>query len=611
VILPVNTSAGDNGVTRRTIAKAGGIWHVRAMKLFCATVVLLAVLILSARAQQADDRYIGIYGALQQADSLAESAAPAEALAAYTDVQNQLAQFQKSFPDWNPKIIMFRLNQVTDKIADLKQKVSVQPAAPKKSETPAPPLPNVMVAAPPSPADQLDNLRTQLQVAQTANELLQAKLKEALSVQPAAVDPQQLAQAQDKIRELMKELELLKASPPGAGANPLPATAVIITNYLTQTNFATVTVTNVVGAPALVTVTNLVTFYQTNTQILKITNYTTVAAGAVDANALEMMKLDLAAAVKNFNDEHARSEELADQLARLKNPAAPAAATTNAAMLQMQLAAAYLERDALTEKLKQAQAAATATAPAPTSLAPATEETKVLRARLAVLEAQPVPYSSDELALFQAGAPAANPAAEKKSINEMPPGTAELVASAQDHFSHQEFDAAEADYLKILEHDQNNAIALANLATIELQQGKIDDAAKHIATAVKASPDDAYNQSTLGYLKFRQEKYDEALNALSRAAQLDPNNPEIQNYLGVTLSHQGQRKAAESALRRAIQLNPRYAPAHNNLAVLYLSQDPPLAELARWHYQKALDAGQPRNPDLEKMLADKGVPAAQ
>ena len=38
-----------------------------------------------------------------------------------------------------------------------------------------------------------------------------------------------------------------------------------------------------------------------------------------------------------------------------------------------------------------------------------------------------------------------------------------------------EFDAAEADYLKILQHDQNNAIALANLATIELQQGKLDE----------------------------------------------------------------------------------------------------------------------------------------
>ena len=149
---------------------------------------------------------------------------------------------------------------------------------------------------------------------------------------------------------------------------------------------------------------------------------------------------------------------------------------------------------------------------------------------------------------------------------------------------------------------------LANLAAIEMEQGKLDDAEKHIRAAVAQSPADAYNLSILGYLKFRQEKYDEALDALSRAAKLDPQNPEIQNYLGVTLSHKGLGAAAETALRKALQLDPNYAAAHNNLAVIYISQQPPLAELARWHYQKALDAGQPHNPDLEKILADRGAP---
>ncbi|HEX7655096.1 MAG TPA: tetratricopeptide repeat protein, partial [Verrucomicrobiae bacterium] len=164
---------------------------------------------------------------------------------------------------------------------------------------------------------------------------------------------------------------------------------------------------------------------------------------------------------------------------------------------------------------------------------------------------------------------------------------------------------------KILERDENNGLALANLATIEMQEGKLDLAEKHITAAVAQSPDDAYNLSTLGFLKFRQDKYDEALDALSRAAKLDPNNPEIQNYLGVTLSHKGQRVPAETALRKSIALSPNYAPAHNNLAVIYLTQTPPMPQLARWHYQKALDAGQPHNPELEKMLADKGAPVAQ
>ena len=232
-----------------------------------------------------------------------------------------------------------------------------------------------------------------------------------------------------------------------------------------------------------------------------------------------------------------------------------------------------------------------------------TDQVRTLRARLAVDEAQPVPYTPEELALLKQPAPLlANRNAEKKSISELPSGSAELVAAAQAYFSAKQFDKAEANYLKILQLDEKNPLVLANLAAIEMEQGKLDDADKHITAAVAQNSNDAYNLSTLGYLKFRQEKYDEALDALSRAAKLDPQNPEIENYLGVTLSHKGLRTQAETALRKAIELDPNYAAAHNNLAAIYISQKPPLVELARWHYQKALAAGQPRNPDLETAL---------
>jgi tetratricopeptide (TPR) repeat protein len=239
-----------------------------------------------------------------------------------------------------------------------------------------------------------------------------------------------------------------------------------------------------------------------------------------------------------------------------------------------------------------------------------TDEVYILRARLAVDEAEVIPYTPEELALFKSPAPQlANRNTEKKSIKELPGGAAELVAEAQNYFSARQYDKAADDYQKILQHDENNGLVLANLATIEMEQGRLDDAEKHIKAAVAQSPNDSYNLATLGRLEFLHEKYDEALDALSRAAKLDPRNPEIQNYLGVTLSHKGLRKQAETALRKAIQLDPNYGPAHNNLAVIYISQMPPLVELARWHYQKALDAGQPHNPDLEKMLDAKGAPA--
>ena len=652
------------------------------MKFLCAAVLLLAGLGFTARAQSAaDDKYIGIYGLIQQADNLATMGDPGEALAACGDAQRQLLAFQKEFPTWNPNIVSFRLDRLADKIAELKSHAAMVTSANKavQAVTNAPSAAAPAAAVPQMPTE-LDNLRTQLQVAQAANEIWQAKLKEALSVQPAAVDPRELEKAQEKIRALMKQIDLANAGA-GGPTNAVPP----VTQFVTNT--VTVYVTNTQP----VVVTNLAEVFETNTTPVVVTNY--VRELVEDTNALAAAQLDRAAAVRNYNAEHDRAEKLAAQVqklletaaatnaapapagdaalaalrvenARLQSElaalrAAPPAANTDAALavqlkqaealvasLQSEAQIAALEKIALQNRLQAAQSATNAGVnvadyearirsltlerdgliakldqanknaggkPIENSaqLSALNDEVAVLRSRLAADEASPVPYKPEELALFNAPVtPPTNPNADKKPISEMPAGTAELVASAQSHFAHQEFDAAEADYMKILDRDQNNGIALANLATIELQQGKLDDADKHITAALAQSPNDAYNLSTLGYLKFRQDKYDDALNALSRAAQLDPNNPEIQNYLGVTLSHQGQRKAAEAALRRAIELNPSYAPAHNNLAVIYLAQTPPMAELARWHYQKALAAGQPRNEELEKMLADKGAPVA-
>jgi Flp pilus assembly protein TadD len=150
-------------------------------------------------------------------------------------------------------------------------------------------------------------------------------------------------------------------------------------------------------------------------------------------------------------------------------------------------------------------------------------------------------------------------------------------------------------------------MVLANLAAIELEENKLSDAQQHITAALAKSPNDAYNVAMRGKIEYARGDYSDALQDLNHAAQMEPNNPETQNYLGLTLSHLGRNEEAEAALIKAVKLDPNYAPAHNNLAVIYMAEFPPLPELARWHYQKALAAGQPRNPDLEKLLAEKGI----
>jgi tetratricopeptide (TPR) repeat protein len=543
-------------------------------------ILLLAAGWSSAWAQQsADSQYLKIYSNLQQADGLADAGDPRLALAEYTEAQMQLRAFQNTFPDWNPEIVTFRLKYLAGKIAGLT--AQLPPPVVVATNIAINPVPVVVPAA----ADaELAALRGQFEAVQSENATLLAKLKEALSAQPPPADAGALARAQEQVRALMKENDLIKA---GAAAG----------------NAETVTDTN---APAALREENA----QLKSQLAILKNSATNALEidrlGVDLKQARQQIATLQSAAQASQLENAALENRIQQLQT--NASAPKQQDNEARIREL-----TQERDDLLAKLGAAnkQLHGTKKADAAAQLDQSADQIRTLRERLAVAEAQPSPYTPEELALLKSSAPQlAADASQKKSIKQLPAGSAGLVAEAQSFFIAKQYDRAEADYLKILQSDGNNALVLGNLAAIEMQEGKLDDAEKHIRAALAQDPNDAFNLATLGYLKFRQEKFDEALDVLSRAAKLDPQNPEIQNYLGVTLSHKGLRPQAEAALRKAIELNPDYAAAHNNLAAIYISATPPLVELARWHYQKALQAGQPHNPELEKALAEKGAPAA-
>ena len=226
------------------------------------------------------------------------------------------------------------------------------------------------------------------------------------------------------------------------------------------------------------------------------------------SDELQKARQELAEANKKLANQTAHADELEKSLATFQSVAS----------------ISVLEKAALEDRLRQRQAA-----PAP---AAASDEVKTLRARLAVDEAQTVPLTPEEQALMKSSAPtpATVSADQNKSAHKLPEGSALLDAAAQRAFSAGDYNEAEADYRRILQIDPNNALTLANLAAIELEENKFADAEMHITAALAQAPDDAFSLSTLGFLKFRQQKYDAALDALSRAAALDPNNPQTQNY---------------------------------------------------------------------------------
>lgn len=552
------------------------------MKWLCALVALILTT-LPMWAQSADEQFIRIYQVIQEADRLNEGGQPRAAATRYLEAQESLQRFQNVYRGWNDRVINYRLNYVASKIAALTPTVTTNaiPAAQAVNITNAGganvaamvTAPTAAVSAPVSSdlQQQLATLQSEVERLQAENMRISAKLKEALSVQPAALDPRELMKSEERARSLEKENDLLK-----------------------------VRLRSVTNAP--------------------VESVSPATAGPLKSEVSE--QAEIIAALRSENEIlKKQTAQLQKQIAAPRTPPAaeptsPPGSEKDARIRELtdEVAGLQKERALLKESLQQKEQR--------NSNLHGSESLDALRARLEVLEAKPMPYTSEELALLNksgmavvhanAGTtsatqppPAEGSGSPKRGTKEIPPGAGPLVAAAERAFAMRNFAEAEKKYSDVLRQDENNVSTLANLASAQLELGRVDEAERNVNRALALDPDDHFSLYVLGRIKFRQNKLDEALDALSRSAKANPEYAETQNYLGIVLSEKGLRIPAEAALRKAIQLQPNHPAAHNNLAVVYATQKPPALALARWHYQRALAAGHPRNPDLEKLLEQK------
>jgi Flp pilus assembly protein TadD len=103
------------------------------------------------------------------------------------------------------------------------------------------------------------------------------------------------------------------------------------------------------------------------------------------------------------------------------------------------------------------------------------------------------------------------------------------------------------------------------LGAAYLRAGRVPDAVKALAEAVRLSPRDATAHYNLGHALAASGRMDEALRHFRAATRLQPSFVEAHNNLGALLRQAGRLAPAEAAFRAAIAHGPDYAPAHNNL----------------------------------------------
>jgi Tfp pilus assembly protein PilF len=671
---------------------------------------LFLVLTLPALAAGSDQEYLDVYNEILQADTLLESGHADAAAARYLQAQSDLQKLQAEHPTWNPDVVKFRLDYVTAKLQPLGNLPPATNAPPALAPEPVQPAPAAQPAAAPV-ARQIAGLREQIRSLTNANAELQGKLKEALSVQPAAVGPAELARAEAKIVALEKERDLLavelereKSAHASAAAAaktavgsediaPLKARAAA-----EEKNFqleiarlkdaAAKSETKLAAANQELEVLKAkhaaegakqasVVRDQLNQQLSAISKDEAEIARLKDSlleaekklaaanNELDALKATRAvetppaASAKAGIDE---LEKLKEELAERSKDLADAEAHGNQELsrLRASLEQAVQQRDELEKKLAAATLAQMSPAPASPETPVAARQVEQLQARLAVLEANPVPYTAEELALLEkspappavaapvvppatasaspvvapvatppvappatppVAAPAAPPVASSAlppakvpapalqprhvySSKDLPPGAGALWADALRASMERDYETAEQKFKDVLRQDETNVYVLAHLAEAQLAAGHLEDCEQTLRRALAVDPNDPATLYSLGLLRYRQDKLEDALAALSLSAKFNPTNAATQNYLGCVLAGEGLRPAAETALRKALQSDPEYADAHFNLAVVYAGNKPPSPELARWHYKRAVALGHAKNAGLEKLMEE-------
>ncbi|MCX6853635.1 MAG: tetratricopeptide repeat protein [Verrucomicrobia bacterium] len=186
----------------------------------------------------------------------------------------------------------------------------------------------------------------------------------------------------------------------------------------------------------------------------------------------------------------------------------------------------------------------------------------------------------------------------------LPPDTTILAQRAAAAFAKKDWVAARAAYQEMIDLDQENALAWANLGAVQQQSGLGKEALECFEKSVLYNPSLVQSWNALGLLYSARGDTYQAMSMFSRAIHEDPEDARAHNYLAITIRNLGWNTAAESELQRAIELNPNYGIAHFNLALLYVDQKPPSIQLAKRHYEKAQSLGVEKDEVLERRLAE-------
>ncbi|MDX6766353.1 MAG: tetratricopeptide repeat protein [Candidatus Methylacidiphilales bacterium] len=571
---------------------------------------LVFALVLGPQARAASspqDLYLRIYLLIQEAEKLEIAGQKASARERYSIALDRLDSLQKSNPDWESTIVKYRQKYCKDKIDTLKEATDANP------DQIIPPVPSDLVqgqmapapSAPPrdlSPNEKL-NVSAAPMIETTNNGGAPATGADEPSTLKSRIRDleSQLSETKERLEEARAEAAQLRSK-----VNELDNKIRIALEGSTDEKVAMLMKENQQMRAKLGSTEGAIASMQTSPGGASLVNLQEQVKKIQDQLALSRSENE---ALQKTNEEYRNKlNEVQKQLAEAE---VKTAAATESLRKEVGLLRGIVDR-----QMKEQARREVAKRMALEELAALNIESSKLKTQLDILGSPLVELTEEEKGLLRqptasvaadtAGgnfsAPLSETGADYANRPRVPGEFKDLAREANELFAQGKFDEAAAKYQTILNTYPDSLYALSNIAVVRFQQQNYKEAEIYLRKAVQQSPQDAFSHSILGISLYQQGKYDEAVQMLSRAIALDPNDPKTRNYLGISASQKGWQEAAEQECRKAIELDPNYGDAHFNLAVIYATQKPPSLELARRHYNRAVELGIPRDQQLEGMI---------
>jgi predicted Zn-dependent protease len=128
-------------------------------------------------------------------------------------------------------------------------------------------------------------------------------------------------------------------------------------------------------------------------------------------------------------------------------------------------------------------------------------------------------------------------------------------------------DQAESAFVRAHELDPKHVKTLLNLARVNLDQGKPQDALGRVKDAIALDSTSGEAYRLMGRVRGALNEPNEAVAAYRVALSRDPNDVWSMNNMGLLMIQQGKNEEALGPLARAVQIDSTVAVFHNNLGI--------------------------------------------